>query len=88
LIHSENEKNLETGINGTKFIVENDHSKTIKTIANEFYISGLEHYDVIKQFGRYPHRNDVLGRSTTPAEAKFLQTSTYSFIKSVRWTDK
>jgi uncharacterized protein (DUF924 family) len=31
-----------------------------------------EHRDVIKTFGRFPHRNRALGRSTTPAEQKFL----------------
>lgn len=31
------------------------------------------HHDVIKQFGRFPHRNEILGRETTPAEAEFLQ---------------
>ena len=31
-----------------------------------------EHRDVIKKFGRFPHRNRVLGRSTTQAEREFL----------------
>lgn len=31
------------------------------------------HYDVIAKFGRFPHRNAVLGRETTPQEAAFLQ---------------
>jgi uncharacterized protein (DUF924 family) len=31
-----------------------------------------EHRDVIKKFGRFPHRNRALGRRTTPAERKFL----------------
>ncbi|HZG39944.1 MAG TPA: DUF924 family protein [Nodosilinea sp.] len=33
----------------------------------------LRHRDVIQWFGRFPHRNDVLGRETTPAEAEFLR---------------
>ncbi|MDI1364511.1 MAG: DUF924 family protein [bacterium] len=32
----------------------------------------LEHRDVIARFGRFPHRNPVLGRETTPAEQVFL----------------
>ncbi|MBD0335634.1 MAG: DUF924 domain-containing protein [Cyanobacteria bacterium Co-bin13] len=32
----------------------------------------LRHRDVIERFGRFPHRNEVLGRETTPAEAEFL----------------
>ena len=31
------------------------------------------HRDVIARFGRFPHRNDLLGRSSTPAEIEFLQ---------------
>lgn len=31
-----------------------------------------KHRDVIARFGRFPHRNAVLGRETTPEEAAFL----------------
>ena len=31
------------------------------------------HYDIIKQFGRFPHRNDILGRASTLAEIDFLK---------------
>ena len=30
------------------------------------------HADIIRRFGRFPHRNAVLGRSTTPEERAFL----------------
>jgi uncharacterized protein (DUF924 family) len=30
------------------------------------------HADIIRRFGRFPHRNAVLGRTTTPAEKSFL----------------
>jgi uncharacterized protein (DUF924 family) len=30
------------------------------------------HRDIIRDFGRFPHRNAVLGRQTTPAEQDFL----------------
>ncbi|WP_315360576.1 DUF924 family protein [Neisseria bacilliformis] len=32
----------------------------------------LKHQAVIDRFGRYPHRNAVLGRESTPEELKFL----------------
>jgi len=32
-----------------------------------------EHADIIRRFGRFPHRNAVLGRHTTPAERAFLE---------------
>ncbi|WP_108500672.1 DUF924 family protein [Paracoccus indicus] len=33
-----------------------------------------EHRDIIAKFGRFPHRNAVLGRDSTPAELAFLET--------------
>ncbi|MEO5672344.1 MAG: DUF924 family protein [Ramlibacter sp.] len=30
------------------------------------------HRDIIERFGRFPHRNAVLGRETTPEEQRFL----------------
>jgi uncharacterized protein (DUF924 family) len=32
----------------------------------------LLHADIIRRFGRFPHRNAVLGRATTPEEQAFL----------------
>ncbi len=32
-----------------------------------------KHHDVIARFGRYPHRNAVLGRESTAAETEFLK---------------
>jgi uncharacterized protein (DUF924 family) len=31
-----------------------------------------EHRDIVKRFGRFPHRNAMLGRATTPEEQAFL----------------
>jgi len=31
-----------------------------------------KHAAVIRRFGRYPHRNEILGRASTPEEAAFL----------------
>ncbi|KAL4773023.1 hypothetical protein BDW60DRAFT_186343 [Aspergillus nidulans var. acristatus] len=38
-----------------------------------------EHHDIIMRFGRYPYRNGVLGRTTTPEEEKFLSETDISF---------
>jgi len=35
--------------------------------------SELRHKAIIDRFGRYPHRNAVLGRESTPEELSFLQ---------------
>jgi uncharacterized protein (DUF924 family) len=34
----------------------------------------VEHLDVIQRFGRFPHRNEVLGRVCTPDELDYLKT--------------
>ena len=31
------------------------------------------HSQIIQRFGRYPHRNAVLGRASTPEEIEFLK---------------
>lgn len=31
------------------------------------------HRDIIRRFGRFPHRNEVLGRASTPEELQFLK---------------
>ena len=32
----------------------------------------LHHRDIVERFGRFPHRNAVLGRPSTPEEERFL----------------
>ena len=39
----------------------------------------LRHKAIIDRFGRYPHRNAVLGRTSTPAELQFLSEPGSSF---------
>ncbi|MBW4663671.1 MAG: DUF924 domain-containing protein [Chroococcus sp. CMT-3BRIN-NPC107] len=39
----------------------------------------LRHKAVIARFGRFPHRNKILGRENTPAEAEFLKQPGSSF---------
>ena len=39
----------------------------------------IGHRDIVERFGRFPHRNDILGRQTTPEEAEFLTQPGSSF---------
>jgi uncharacterized protein (DUF924 family) len=36
------------------------------------------HADIIRRFGRFPHRNPVLGRATTPEEQAFLDSGGFA----------
>jgi uncharacterized protein (DUF924 family) len=35
----------------------------------------VEHRDIVARFGRFPHRNEVLGRASTPEELDYLKTA-------------
>jgi len=39
----------------------------------------IRHHDIIARFGRFPHRNALLGRSSTAEELTFLQQPDSSF---------
>jgi uncharacterized protein (DUF924 family) len=39
----------------------------------------VRHRDIIRRFGRFPHRNRILGRASTPEETAFLQQPGSSF---------
>jgi uncharacterized protein (DUF924 family) len=43
-------------------------SKPILTMED---IGALRHRKITKKFGRFPHRNKILGRDSTPQESSF-----------------
>ena len=57
---------------------EKENHPNAKTL--KWQVSFAEsHYDIIKQFGRYPHRNSILGRKSTKEELAFLKKPDSSF---------
>ncbi len=48
-------------------------------ILTGFRSSAIEHRDIIKRFGRYPHRNEVLNRPSTDEETQYLQMGANRF---------
>ncbi len=46
------------------------------------------HREVIRQFGRFPHRNKVLGRATTAAEQVHLDAGGYASVLRALQADK
>jgi uncharacterized protein (DUF924 family) len=42
-------------------------------LGGDYEKSAIEHRDIIARFGRFPHRNPMLGRETTPEERAFLE---------------
>jgi uncharacterized protein (DUF924 family) len=45
----------------------------MKDFGEEQLRYALRHREIIQRFGRFPHRNDVLGRENTAAEIEFLK---------------
>lgn len=39
----------------------------------------IRHRDIVRRFGRFPHRNAILGRDSTPDELDFLKQPGSSF---------
>ena len=45
----------------------------------ENFRSALKHFNIIRKFGRFPHRNKILNRKSTEEELAFLTTPGNSF---------
>ncbi len=56
-----------------------DANHLSKPILTMEYIGALRHRQIIKKFGRFPHRNKILGRDSTPQETDFLRQPFSSF---------
>jgi uncharacterized protein (DUF924 family) len=50
-----------------------------RALGNENNLKYAElHADVIRRFGRFPHRSPVLGRETTPEEKAYLDSGGFA----------
>jgi uncharacterized protein (DUF924 family) len=68
-MHSEDLADQERGI---ELFAQSDISESLAF--------AVEHADIIRRFGRFPHRNAILGRQTTPEEAAFLAGGGFSGV--------
>ena len=64
--HSENLADQETAVKLFSTLGNDPHSQSAIAYAQR-------HLRVIQDFGRFPHRNQILGRQSTPEEIKFLK---------------
>lgn len=74
LVHAENSENQEKSIRLYQDLVSLSMSETTQ-IYQLFLAYAYAHFRVIKEFGRFPQRNQVLGRPSTEAELTFLKNS-------------
>lgn len=60
-------------------LTDQDTSVALAAPLSEKYRSYAElHRDIIRRFGRFPHRNKILGRTTTAEEQRFLDDGGFS----------
>ena len=50
-----------------------------ETGSEDLLVYAVRHLRIVERFGRFPHRNEILGRQTTPEEAEFLREPDSSF---------
>lgn len=59
--------------------LKKDASPEFSEFAERTLASAIEHKEIIDNFGRYPHRNAVLGRASTEAELAWLEDKNKRF---------
>lgn len=75
LVHAEDEEIQEKSIRLYQDLVSLSMSETTQ-IYQLFLAYAYAHFRVIKEFGRFPQRNKILGRESTDSEVAFLKNST------------
>eukprot|EP00904_Undaria_pinnatifida_P008557 jgi/Undpi1/4831/HiC_scaffold_19.g08184.m1 len=73
LLHSERLDAQEGGLERFKVLMEDQALFSGKADPTA-YTMAKEHHDIIAKFGRFPHRNAALGRTSTPEEEEWLRS--------------
>ncbi len=72
LLHAEDLALQETGVHEMQ-----EHAEAAPPALQPIFAMGVEqskkYRDIIQKFGHFPHRNAVLGRTSTPEEEEFLK---------------
>jgi uncharacterized protein (DUF924 family) len=71
LMRSENVEIQATSIRAYKILLDLSFPEA-KGIFENFLDYSLQNFDIIKRFGRFPERNKILGRTSSPEELKYL----------------
>jgi len=78
LQHSESLKIQEKSVS-----IFNALAESVSGTLHETFLASAQfaelHRDIVAEFGRFPHRNEVLGRANTSAEATYLSGDSPSF---------
>ncbi len=71
LQHSEVLNIQQASIEAYQSLFDLSLSETVE-VFKTFFAVAVHHYDLIQRFGRFPDRNKLLGRQSTPEEEAFL----------------
>lgn len=72
LLHAENGDAQKRSVELFKSLVD-ESPGVLRTHMKRFLASARTHRDIIERFGRFPHRNGILGRECTRDEIEFLR---------------
>lgn len=72
LEHSENQEDQELSVAKFRELCD-EVPKKVRGIYQTFLDYAMKHKVIIDRFGRYPHRNEALGRKSTTEELEFLK---------------
>lgn len=71
--HSENLSHQKTSVALYEQLLK-DTPQEHQSVAKGFLDYAKDHHDIIERFGRFPHRNQILGRDSTAEELTFMQS--------------
>jgi uncharacterized protein (DUF924 family) len=54
-------------------------SEPLRATAKAYLQYAVQHRDIVARFGRFPHRNAILGRPSSAEELRFLEQPGSSF---------
>ena len=61
-------------------LIQDESVRLFEDLGKEDNVNyAIKHREVIRRFGRFPHRNDILGRTSTAEEIEFLKQPGTSF---------
>lgn len=79
LMHAEDLELQDLGLQGFKELVDRAESDEAKKTMQGALDYMQQHRDIIAEFGRFPHRNEPLGREATKEEIDYLKNGGKTF---------
>lgn len=79
LMHSESMEMQKLSVRAYQILASIAFSET-RVLFQRFLDYALSHSEHVERFGRFPYRNEILGRPSTQAELSFLKTASTAFL--------